>query len=756
MVNRLHYNDDILNRLLVSTSEPGDQVVADHVEQCETCQTQLETLSQCGLAFNEVTELLQPSELDANNVERPTRLDFLQPSDHPTSLGRFGRYEILEVLGRGGMGIVMRGFDPALNRHSAIQVLTPELATSAAARQRFSREARNAAAVVHRHVVPIQTVDEQDGLPYLVMPVIEGRSVDDRVLQGGPLELREVVRIAAQVAEGLAAAHDQGLVHRDIKPANILLDRGVDRVQISDFGLARAADDASMTRSGVIAGTPQYMSPEQARGEVIDHRSDLFSLGSLIYFLLTGHSPFRAETTMGVLHRIVNDEPKPLRSINPDIPEWLEQIVVHLLQKDANERPDSASELSQLMNRWLAHLNAPQSNPAPKTASSGRAGKRNTRRGWFVLTMCGFVLAAFALIPVMENGKGTLRIRTNHKLDVPVVIKQGDDIVESLTVTSNGTSTRLAAGRYRLEFAEPVSNFRIEGDQVSLHRGEDWIAKIVYVAPREDLQAVPVDSPEKIAEDRLMEEVIAEKFGLRNSAPKSDLQLTIANANRRAARQLVLSGQPPLTESELKTMIRFHIMQGDLRESVEIDLKRCLKTNQLPDRWKLAIGTSKTAVDGGETVSWTITLIPDGGRPHVDIRRVAITPPDVFREPQVEAGGKAGQPLVDSIQNFNKTFIRLAGSNAPPITQNEVLAAITLWLSKNAAEVQQRTIDRVTRILQTHVLPEGLSIEFLRYNNIGGNQDSQVISVLLLVPNPTGSGKPTFIPIRDQTVLPVD
>ena len=168
------------------------------------------------------------------------------------------------------MGIVLRGFDPELNRCSAVKVLAPELASSAAARRRFSREAKSAAAVVHPHVVPIQTVDQQDGLPYLVMPVVEGQSLQQRVDKEGPLPVIEVVRIAAQVAQGLAAAHAQGLVHRDIKPANILLENGVERVQITDFGLARAADDASMTRSSVIAGTPQYMSPEQAHGDEID------------------------------------------------------------------------------------------------------------------------------------------------------------------------------------------------------------------------------------------------------------------------------------------------------------------------------------------------------------------------------------------------------------------------------------------------------------------------------------------------------
>jgi len=368
MVSDNHYDDDALLRLLRNRMGDTQETALAHVETCDTCQSKLETISQSGMSWDEMSELLRPNDLfpvrehhllpDVGDSEPKDSIEsavsFLEPSDHPESLGRFARYEIMEVLGRGGMGIVMRGFDTSLSRHSAIKVLAPELATSAAARKRFSREAKSAAAVVHPHVVPIQTVDEYGGLPYLVMPVVEGQSVDGRVRDSGPLTVIETVRIAAQVAEGLAAAHDQGLVHRDVKPANVLLENGVERVQITDFGLARAIDDASMTRSGVIAGTPQYMSPEQAHGDAIDHRSDLFSLGSLIYFMLTGRSPFRAETTMGVLNRIGNDQPRSLRSINPGVPDWLEGIVLRLLAKEPNDRFQTAEELAELLNRgWL-------------------------------------------------------------------------------------------------------------------------------------------------------------------------------------------------------------------------------------------------------------------------------------------------------------------------------------------------------------------------------------------------------------------
>ena len=226
-------------------------------------------------------------------------------------LGRLGDIDILEVIGHGGMGIVLKGFQQELHRPVAVKVLAPHLAASGAARQRFAREARATAVVVHPNVMPVLTVHSSGKLPYLVMPYVPCESLQQRLDRQGWLETRDVVRIAWQVSCGLAAAHAQGLVHRDIKPANILLSEGVERVQITDFGLARAADDASLTRTGVIAGTPQYMSPEQARGESVDCRSDLFSLGSVMYAMCTGRPPFRAETSYGILRRITDTRAAP-------------------------------------------------------------------------------------------------------------------------------------------------------------------------------------------------------------------------------------------------------------------------------------------------------------------------------------------------------------------------------------------------------------------------------------------------------------
>ena len=244
-------------------------------------------------------------------------LTFLSPPQRSDSLGRIGHYEVLEVLGRGGFGIVFRAFDEVLQRVVAVKVLAPTMAATSPARKRFLREARSSAQVRHENVVQVYAVEEQP-LPYLVMEFIPGETLQQRLDRTGPLDVPEVLRIGRQIAEGLAAAHAQGLIHRDIKPANILIEAGpAHRVKITDFGLARAADDASITQSGVVAGTPMYMAPEQAKGETLDHRADLFSLGSVLYVMCTGRPPFRASGTLAVLKRVCEDTPRPIREVIP-------------------------------------------------------------------------------------------------------------------------------------------------------------------------------------------------------------------------------------------------------------------------------------------------------------------------------------------------------------------------------------------------------------------------------------------------------
>ena len=378
------------------------QLIA-HLEHCHVCRQELDSRAAEPATWGDAERFLTDEPYDEFSVsrmegERPgdpvsaqiqSVLQVLDPTDHPNSLGRLGPYEITGVIGCGGMGIVLKGMDPSLDRIVAIKVLAPHLASSGAARQRFGREAKAAAAVLHPNVIAIHSVANDVALPYLVMPYLRGQSLQRRIDQDGPLDPVDVLRIGVQVASGLAAAHAHGLVHRDIKPANILLEDGVERVTITDFGLARAVDDASMTRSGVIAGTPQYMSPEQARGEALDGRSDLFSLGSAMYTMCTGHSPFRAESSYGVLRRITDQDPRPIREINPSIPSWLCRLISRLQAKDRGDRFSSAEDLELVCRSCLTHLEQPDAQSIPDClrdeTPAGRTWKRPIAIGMLTL-----------------------------------------------------------------------------------------------------------------------------------------------------------------------------------------------------------------------------------------------------------------------------------------------------------------------------------------------------------------------------------
>ena len=335
--------------------------VETHLEGCPSCRAALDHLAGGGSWAAAVRDEL----LDAGDADP---LAFLAPSEFPDSLGRVGPYEVKGVLGRGGNGVVLKAFDAGLNRFVAVKVIAAPLAGSGAARARFTREARAAAAVVHENVVAVHAVDQAGGLPYLVMEYVKGRSAQDKLDRLGPLPVLQVLRIAHQTAAGLAAAHAQGLVHRDVKPANILLENGVERVKLTDFGLARAVSDACLTQSGVIAGTPYYMAPEQARGDAVDHRSDLFSLGSTLYALLAGRPPVRADTPLAVLRRVTDEQARPLRESNPEVPAWLDRVVAKLMAKRPADRFQSAAEVAGVFERGLAHAQNPTGVPAPEPA----------------------------------------------------------------------------------------------------------------------------------------------------------------------------------------------------------------------------------------------------------------------------------------------------------------------------------------------------------------------------------------------------
>ncbi len=388
--------------------------IEEHLAECSECREAVEAAigdddwwddARRSLAGGRIVGVSAgvDSALDIESATTTEQLlELLGPTDDPAMLGRIGSYDIVGILGRGGMGAVFKGYDPSLNRFVAIKVLQPHLATSGAARKRFAREAQAAAAVVDDHVMAIHGVSEWRSIPYFVMPYSRGVSLQKRLSNQGPLDLREILRIGMQAAKGLAAAHAQGLVHRDVKPANIFLDEGVERVQLMDFGLARAVDDASLTRTGVLAGTPQYMSPEQARAETVDARSDLFSLGAVLYAMCAGHAPFRAESSHAVLRLITDRHPRPIREINPDIPEWLSGIVDKLMSKQPGDRFESAAQVAVLLEACLAHVQEPTRVSLPAELSKLQPACTSRRISWkgvfLMLGAIGTILLGTALL----------------------------------------------------------------------------------------------------------------------------------------------------------------------------------------------------------------------------------------------------------------------------------------------------------------------------------------------------------------------
>ncbi len=242
------------------------------------------------------------------------------------------------------MGIVFKGYEPILARFVAIKMLAPESATNPIVRERFAREARAGAAIQHENVVTIYAVREVNGVAYIAMEYVPGVSLDKLIKESGPLPLATITQLARQIARGLSAAHKKGIIHRDIKPANIVLQNETGTVKIADFGLARNASDAgNLSQTGALVGTPYFMSPEQIQGQPASTASDLYSLGGVLYSLCTGEPPFPGTSLVAVLYAACSTNPTPIRERRPDLPVWLEAVVMRLLEKNPALRFPSAA-----------------------------------------------------------------------------------------------------------------------------------------------------------------------------------------------------------------------------------------------------------------------------------------------------------------------------------------------------------------------------------------------------------------------------
>jgi tRNA A-37 threonylcarbamoyl transferase component Bud32 len=511
-------SDENLTALLSRGDSALAPEVERHLSSCGRCQSRLDSMAGLAELPKALPPTLSPASLEPlSQVLAALRSQTTEPGSPPPrgesvelsaspvegALGEFAGYTLLERVAEGGMGIVYRAYDPQLARMVAVKVLRPSMAGSEQSRLRFVREARAAAAIAHEHVVAIHAVGEYRGLPFLVMSFIKGQSLEKR-MGTSKLSLVELLRIGAQTARGLAAAHAQGLIHRDIKPGNILLENSVERVKLVDFGLARAIEDTSLTQLGVVAGTPEFMAPEQVRGELISARVDQFALGCVLYVAASGISPFRCDTTMATLRQVLDTKAKPLHQLDSkSYPAWFGRLVERLMAKQADERFSSMTEVAELFESYLRDLKE------GRVPSDTCLGKGSPSRGrWAGLSrtiLAGgagllLVLALWAGWPrpaETQTGRGETSERTgpatavfhiergaglppmvfSNLADAVTAAREGDTIV--LPFSGDYTTSGLRLGQKALRFHAPPGSHPIltlaVGERAMIHAEADLV-----------------------------------------------------------------------------------------------------------------------------------------------------------------------------------------------------------------------------------------------------------------------------------------
>ncbi|MDX1437386.1 MAG: protein kinase, partial [Anaerolineales bacterium] len=275
----------------------------------------------------------------------------------------FGRYRLHEAIGQGGMASVYKALDSVNDRFVAVKVLSPAMAHHPQFSQRFRREARVVMQLKHRYILPVLDVGEKDGYAYIVMPYMEAGSLAERLVKG-PLTPGEAGRLISQVSSALDYAHQNGIVHRDIKPPNIMLDQKGNAF-LADFGLAHLHNTSVSLTGSAIIGTPAYISPEQSLGRKVTARSDQYSLGIVLYQLATGKVPYNGETPIAILLKHVNEQMPNPRSINPSVPETVENVIIKATAKEPEDRFESVAEMNEVFQAALAYAVDPENNPEP-------------------------------------------------------------------------------------------------------------------------------------------------------------------------------------------------------------------------------------------------------------------------------------------------------------------------------------------------------------------------------------------------------
>ena len=444
LTDELHVNDDLTDDVLSAIRNP-DEIESGMVSQLIDWGKQLaETVDT--ISASEETPLTVPQRTADLKIDQ-----ILAPAQQDDELGRLNGYRVLEVIGQGGMGVVFRAEDLKLKRQVALKTLSPTIAADPTVRERFLREAAATASIDHDHIVTIHQVGEEADTPFIAMQLLRGETLSHRLKRKGPLSQREVLRLGRHIADGLAAAHEHGLVHRDIKPANIWLEAETNRVKILDFGLARSSEDLDLTHSGTVIGTPRYMSPEQANGETVDHRSDLFSLGAVLYYAASGKQPFTGNNMTSMLVAIAHQTPLPLADLCPEFDLKLTNTINRLLAKKPSHRLDSAAQLHRVLVDIQDELDA--GNPLRQQTS---AQPKHVRIG--TSTLLGLasvvVLLLAAITIIIKHGDGTesrLKVETDKGKSVERITIKMSEGSES-TVADQAADAPIDSERFVADF----------------------------------------------------------------------------------------------------------------------------------------------------------------------------------------------------------------------------------------------------------------------------------------------------------------
>ena len=545
----------VLKEFLQGLLEPPElDDCESHVADCQTCHETLrglnsdDTLSQyvaqaiqakqkdpevSGSDSQQVAglieKLLDPATKHGSGIHRPADaeiladraaevLRYLDPVEGDSKpgeagLGKLDNYLLYRLIGAGSTGVVFHAIDQSLNRNVALKVLRPSLGS--VARERFIAEAKLAASIEHPNVVTIYQVGSRDRLAYIAMQWLPGQTLEQRLLES-ELDEAEIRQVVSQIAGGLSAAHQKQLVHRDIKPANIWISEESGDVKILDFGLARIADDdPGLTATGMLAGTPNFMSPEQTRGLELDGRSDLFSLGCILYRLLTGRLPYGAPTVLATLQSIQNEHPEPPQTVQAGASPDLSDLTMCLLEKQPNNRPDSATQLAQMLesprDQWprkvASYASAANAGSAEASSikhgldSSSRAPVKQARPSggnwirWATLVgllLLGFFGCLFApQIVRIATDQGEIVINSSDE-DVSIRVSRDGNLITVLdTATSN--SFNIASGKYEIEAVRSgdsdsstsENSFRVSPNSFTMKRGSQTIVTV---------SQVPIDS----------------------------------------------------------------------------------------------------------------------------------------------------------------------------------------------------------------------------------------------------------------------